>query len=293
MAYEPIRKLGQNYNKIQQSIAVAERIKSVLNLPEEYKLREGIKTVKEISKVEFKNVSFKYPKTEKFVLNDISLTFEKGKKYAVVGKTGSGKSTLINLIPRFYDPTEGEIEVNGINIKELKLKPYRKLIGIVSQDVVMFNGTIYENIAVSNPNATFEEVVQAAKVAKIHDFIESLPQKYNTIIGEEGINLSGGQKQRIAIARAVLKNPHLLILDEATSALDSETEKAVQNAIDEIFKDRIIISVAHRLSTVINSDLIIFLKDGKVAAVGSHRELLKKSQDYKNLCKLQFQEHEN
>jgi subfamily B ATP-binding cassette protein MsbA len=293
MAYEPIRKLGQNYNKIQQSIAVAERIKTILDLPDEYKLKDGEKIVNNISEICFNNVNFRYPETESYVLKNISLTFKKGKKYAIVGKTGSGKSTLINLIPRFYDPTSGTITINGINAKELKLKPYRKLIGLVSQDIVIFNGTILENISISKPNASLEEIIEAAKIANIHDFIETLPDKYYTVLGEEGISLSGGQKQRIAIARAILKNPDVLILDEATSALDSETEKAIQKAIDAKFKEKIIIAVAHRLSTVLDSDTIIFMKNGEVVGYGTHEELYKSLADYKNLCDIQFKVYEN
>ena len=289
MAYEPIRKLGQDYNKIQQSISVAERVKRILDLPDEYQLKDGDKVLENpIEKLEFKGVSFKYPGVKNFTLEKISLSFENGKKYAIVGKTGSGKSTLVNLIPRFYDPAEGRIEVNGIDLRKLRLKPYRRRIGVVSQDIILFRGTIRENIAVGKPEASFEEIVEAAKVANIHDFIESLPEGYDTLIGEGGIQLSGGQKQRVAIARAVLKNPDILILDEATSALDSETEVAVQRALDEKFRDKILIAIAHRLSTVINSDLIIFLKEGRVARVGSHRELYESFDDYRKLCDIQF-----
>jgi subfamily B ATP-binding cassette protein MsbA len=289
MAYEPIRKLGQDYNRIQQSLLVADRIKKILDLPDEYQLRDGSEKLnKQIERIEFKNVSFRYPNSERFILEGINFSFEKRKKYAIVGRTGSGKSTLVSLIPRFYDPTEGRIEVNGIDLSMLKLKPYRKRIGVVSQDIILFRGTIKENIAVGKPEASFEEIVEAAKVANIHDFIESLPQGYDTLIGEGGIQLSGGQKQRIAIARAVLKNPDILILDEATSALDSETEAAVQKTLDEKFRDKILIAIAHRLSTVVNSDLIIFLKEGKIAGVGSHKELYEKLEDYRKLCDIQF-----
>jgi subfamily B ATP-binding cassette protein MsbA len=289
MAYEPIRKLGQDYNKIQQSISVAERVKRILDLPDEYQLKDGDRELeKPIEKLEFKGVSFKYPGSENSTLKGINLFFKKSKKYAIVGKTGSGKSTLVNLIPRFYDPTEGRIEVNGIDLRELKLKPYRRRIGVVSQDIILFRGTIRENIAVGKPEASFEEIVEAAKVANIHDFIESLPKGYDTLIGEGGIQLSGGQKQRVAIARAVLKNPDILILDEATSALDSETEVVVQRALDEKFRDKILIAIAHRLSTVVNSDLIIFLREGEVIGVGSHKELYKNLEDYRKLCDIQF-----
>ncbi|WP_457755365.1 ABC transporter ATP-binding protein, partial [Thermovibrio ammonificans] len=289
MAYEPIRKLGQNYNKIQQSVAVAKRVKRILDLPDEYSVKDGAVELKgPVEWLKFDSVSFKYPGSSRAVLKGLSFVLERGKKYAVVGRSGSGKSTLVNLIPRFFDPTEGRVLVNGTDYKELKLVPYRKRIGMVSQEVVLFRGTIFENIAVGKPGATLEEVIEAAKIAQIHDFIESLPQKYYTLIGEGGIELSGGQRQRIAIARAVLKDPDLLILDEATSALDSETEKAIQEAIDEKFKDRILLTVAHRLSTVLNSDEILFLKEGKLVARGSHEELYRELPDYRKLVDLQF-----
>ncbi len=292
MAYEPIRKLGQNYNRIQQSITVANRIRSVLSLPSEYKLKDGDLEIKgDVERIEFKSVSFRYPNSERRVLENISCLFEKGKKYAIVGRSGSGKSTLASLIPRFYDPTEGRIEVNGVELKKLKLVPYRKKIGMVSQEIILFRGTVRENIAIGKPDATLEEIVEAAKVANIHNDIISLPEGYDTLIGEGGVLFSGGQRQRLAIARAVLKNPDVLILDEATSALDSETEKAIQRAIDEMFKDKILITIAHRLSTILDSDEIIFIKNGKILARGKHKELYGKLPDYKKLVDMQFLSH--
>jgi subfamily B ATP-binding cassette protein MsbA len=292
MAYEPIRKLGQNYNRIQQSITVANRIRSVLSLPSEYKLKDGDLEIKgDVERIEFKSVSFRYPNSERRVLENISCLFEKGKKYAIVGRSGSGKSTLASLIPRFYDPTEGRIEVNGVELKKLKLVPYRKKIGMVSQEIILFRGAVRENIAIGKPDATLEEIVEAAKVANIHNDIISLPEGYDTLIGEGGVLFSGGQRQRIAIARAVLKNPDVLILDEATSALDSETEKAIQRAIDEMFKDKILITIAHRLSTILDSDEIIFIKNGKILARGKHKELYGKLPDYKKLVDMQFLSH--
>jgi len=289
MAYEPIRKLGQNYNKIQQSSAVAKRIRKILNLPSEYDLKDGRLEIEgEIESIEFHSVSFKYPNSEKEVLKGVSLAFNKGKKYAIVGRSGSGKSTLISLIPRFYDPKKGCIKVNGINIRELKLVPYRKKIGVVSQEIILFRGTIRENISIGKPDATLEEIIEAAKIANIHDDIISLPKGYDTLIGEGGIQFSGGQRQRIAIARAILKNPEVLILDEATSALDSETERAIQRAIDEKFRNRILITVAHRLSTVLDSDEIVFMKEGKVIGRGKHEELYRELPDYKRLVDMQF-----
>jgi len=289
MAYEPIRKLGQNYNRIQQSVAVARRIKEILERPDEYQIKDGKEELRErIERIDFRQVSFKYPLSDRLSLIDVELSFTRGRKYALVGKSGSGKSTLVNLIPRFYDPTRGEVEVNGRNYKNYTLQSLRKRIGMVSQEIILFRGTIKDNIAIGKPDATIGEIIEAAKIASIHDFIVSLPDGYDTLIGEGGIQLSGGQRQRIAIARAVLKNPDVLILDEATSALDSETEKAIQRAIDERFRDRILITVAHRLSTVLNSDEIIFLKDGRVVGRGSHRELYSKIPDYKKLVDIQF-----
>lgn len=289
MAYEPIRKLGQNYNRIQQSITVAERVKKILDLPDEYSIKDGSLELKEpIKELQVENLSFSYLGSNKKVLDSISCSFVRGRKYAVVGKSGSGKTTFVNLIPRFYDPTGGTIFVNGIDYRELKLLPYRKRLGVVSQEIILFRGTLRENIAIGKPDSTMDEIIEAAKIACIHDDIVSLPNGYDTLLGEGGVQLSGGQRQRIAIARAVLKNPDVLILDEATSALDSETEKAIQRAIDERFRDRILITVAHRLSTVLNSDEILFMKDGKLVGRGSHGELYEKLPDYRRLVDLQF-----
>jgi len=288
MAYEPVRKLGQNYGKIQQSSAVAERIKGIMVLGSERSLRKGSKEFGSVEKITFADVWFKYPGADRFALEGINVSFEKGKRYAIVGKTGSGKSTLVGLIPRFYEPTKGLILADHTDLREFNVESLRRKIGFVSQDIVIFSASVRENIAISKPDASFEEIVESAKIANIHSFIESLPNGYDTLIGEGGISLSGGQKQRIAIARAVLRNPEILILDEATSALDSETESAVQKAIESKFKDKIVISIAHRLNTALSSDEVIFMKDGKIKAVGSHDELYRNVPEYKVLCDIQF-----
>ncbi len=292
MAYEPIRKIGQDYSNIQQSISVSGRIKAILDAPDEYMLKDGKKILKgPIVELQFEHVYFRYPKSRNDNLSNVNLKFEKGKRYSIVGKTGSGKTTIVNLIPRFYDPQEGSITANGINIRDLKLKDYRRRIGMVSQEVVLFRGTIKENISIGNPSATETEIIKAAMDAGINDFVSSLPDGYDTLIGEGGIQVSGGQKQRMAIARAIIKNPDVLILDEATSGLDVETERFVHKAIEKNFSDRIVISVAHRLSTVLNSDEIILVKKGKIMGKGNHEELLRKSNDYRKLCEIQFKSH--
>jgi ABC-type multidrug transport system fused ATPase/permease subunit len=235
--------------------------------------------------IEYRNVSFSYSETP--VLNDINLCFEAKKTTAIVGASGSGKSTLIDLIPKFYQPNQGEIYFDDINIKELNSKDIRDRIAIVTQDTILFNDTIYNNITFGFSHYTMEQVKQAAKIACADTFIEALPEGYNTIIGDKGSTLSGGEKQRISIARAVLKNADILILDEATSALDTENERLVQEAISNITKDKTSIIIAHRLSTIVNADKIIVLDAGQIKEQGTHKELLLLNGIYTNLCKMQ------
>ena len=235
--------------------------------------------------VEVSNVFFKY--REEFVLKDISFTLKRGKTIALVGESGSGKSTIADLLPRFYDVTSGSVSIDGVNLKDYKLEDLHKHIGIVSQESILFNDTVFNNIAFGMPESSLDSVMAAAKIAHAHDFIDNLENGYDTVIGERGNKLSGGQKQRISIARAILKNPSILILDEATSALDTESEKIVQGALDELMQDKTSLIIAHRLSTVQNADEIIVLSKGKIVERGTHYELLALKGSYFNLCSLQ------
>ena len=259
---------------------------------EEETLHEGSKVCQKLEgNIEFKNVSFHY-KSSKGILKNISFKLPQGEKIALVGPSGGGKTTICHLIPRFYDVTSGEIEIDGTNIKEFTLDSLRKQIGIVQQDVFLFGGTIKDNILYGNLEASEEELIEAAKKANIYDYIQSLPKGFETEIGERGVKLSGGQKQRLSIARIFLKNPSILILDEATSALDNTTELLIQNALDELCKGRTTIVVAHRLSTIRNADEIMVISDGNIKEKGTHDELMKEGGAYKILYDLQFRDSE-
>jgi subfamily B ATP-binding cassette protein MsbA len=235
--------------------------------------------------IEFKNVSFAYDTDH--VLKNINLKIEKGKTIALIGPSGGGKSTLADLVPRFYDPTQGEVCIDGISIADYDLESMRQHLGIVTQESILFNDTIFNNIAFGKPNVSEEEVMQAAKIANAHDFIMQTENGYETKIGERGSKLSGGQRQRLSIARAVLKNPPILILDEATSALDSESEKLVQEALFNLMKNRTSIVIAHRLSTIQHADEIVVIQDGTIAERGTHEELNQKNGIYKKLSDIQ------
>ena len=285
----PIKQITQAYNNIQKGLASEERINKILGadiLITEKQNAESISSF--VNKIEFKNVSFAYRKGDVgYVLKNINLNVPKGKTIALVGQSGSGKTTLADMIPRFYDVDAGELLIDSKNIRDLKIKELRSLIGIVSQESILFNDTVFNNIAFGITNATKEDVMQAAKIANAHEFIVALHDAYETNIGDRGGKLSGGQRQRLSIARAILKNPPILILDEATSALDTESEKLVQDALTNLMQNRTSVVIAHRLSTIANADEIIVLQHGEIAERGNHTELIKQNGIYKKLCDLQ------
>ena len=282
----PIKLITTTFYNIQKGEASAERIMTVLNTENSIidKPNAIIKEKLE-NKIEFKNISFKYK--NEYVLKDFSLTINKGQTVALVGQSGSGKSTLSNLITRFYDVNKGEVLIDGENIKDITKKSLRDLMGIVSQDSILFNDTIANNIKLGAQNATDTAILEAAKIANADEFIQNLPQKYNTNIGDSGNTLSGGQKQRLSIARAVLKNPPIMILDEATSALDTESEQLVQVALEKMMQNRTSLVIAHRLSTIQKADIIVVMKKGKIVEQGKHEELLTKKGEYFKLVSMQ------
>ena len=284
--YQPIKNFAQLNSTIQKAVAGSERVFEILDEKNSIYDLPNAKVLDSFSKdIVYKNVNFSYEKGKQ-ILRGINIDIKKGQTVAFVGSSGSGKSTIANLVLRFYDVDNGEILVDGINIKDLKLSSLRDKIGVVSQDVFLFNDTIKYNISYGKMDATDEEIETVAKAANAHKFISKMPKGYNTLIGERGMKLSGGEKQRIAIARAMLKNPPILVLDEATSALDSESEKLVQEAIETLMKNRTVILIAHRLSTVINADKIVVIDKGCVAEVGKHQELIDKGGIYSKLYNL-------
>jgi ATP-binding cassette subfamily B protein/subfamily B ATP-binding cassette protein MsbA len=288
MFYQPIISLGQISEGIQQALASGERVVELLNVESDIVEVENPIELEDFSgEIEFKNVDFHYVENIP-VLSDISFKIKKGEMAALVGPTGVGKTTIAHLIPRFYDPSAGAILINGVNIKDIKLHSLRKHISIVSQDVFLFNGTVKENILFGRPEASEEEVIEAAKAANAHQFIMELEKGYETQVGERGVKLSGGQKQRISIARAILKNAPILILDEATSAVDTKTEMQIQEALKNLMKDKTSIVIAHRLSTIQEADQIIILKDGRIVESGKHEELINANGLYASLCQNQM-----
>ena len=282
----PIQSISKNISSMIKSRASQDRINDVLNLDEIINQSDAPISLGGFNnQIDFNNVSFKYGDTQ--VLNGINFSIKKGQNVALVGESGSGKTSLINLIPRFYDVSEGELTIDGKNLKSLYIDELRSIISLVSQDAILFNTSIIENIAFGESEPDINRVIEAAKNANAHDFISSFSDGYSTVIGERGNKLSGGQKQRISIARAIYKNPEILILDEATSALDMESEKLVQQALDKVMEKRTCIIIAHRLSTIKNADLILVLSDGKVVERGNHRNLIIQNGVYKRLFELQ------
>lgn len=286
--YEPFKKLSKVNSTIQQSIAAGNRIFEVMDqVPSVQNKPNAAKLLPPIQTVTFEGVNLTYD-TGSEILNGISLEVKADQVLAIVGPSGSGKTSLVNMIPRFYDPTKGSIKINGVDIRDYDLKSLREQIGIVSQETVLFNTSVMENIAYGKPSATLEQVIEAAKAGFADEFIRELPNGYGTIVGEKGVKLSGGQRQRLSISRALLKNPPILILDEATSQLDTESERQVQKAIDLLMKGRTVFVIAHRLSTIQSADRIIVLERGKVAQSGTNDRLLQEEGPYKRLYNLQF-----
>tara|TARA_R110002049_G_scaffold297888_2_gene487305 strand:+ start:1064 stop:2884 length:1821 start_codon:yes stop_codon:yes gene_type:complete len=282
----PAKSLSTAYYNIQKGAASTERIDAILEAENSIKEKaQANPLITFNSTIQFDHVSFAYGKTE--VLKDINITIHKGKTIALVGQSGGGKSTLVDLLPRFYDPKNGAIFLDGTPITDYKIKDLRALMGIVSQQSILFNDSIFNNIALGFDNPTMEAVVEAAKIANAHEFIEKMPEGYHTNIGDGGGKLSGGQKQRISIARAVLKNPPIMILDEATSALDTESEKLVQDALYKLMQNRTSIVIAHRLSTIQHADEILVMHDGEIAERGTHDDLIAQKGVYKKLTDLQ------
>jgi ATP-binding cassette subfamily B protein len=288
MFLNPIQRFVALFEQLQEGMSGFSRFMEIINEPEEPD--EGKTELSDVrGELVFEDVSFGYGEEgEKLVISDLNLKIEAGKTLALVGPSGGGKSTLCNLIPRFYNVSSGRITLDGVDTKDITLSSLRSNIGIVSQSVFLFDGTVRENIAYGAPDATDEEIVAAAKRANIHDFVSSLERGYETHVGERGVKLSGGQRQRIAIARVFLKNPKLLILDEATSALDNATEMQIQSSLEELSRGRTVIVVAHRLSTVKGADEIVVVDSNGVAERGTHDELVALDGEYNKLYKYQF-----
>ena len=287
--YTPVRRSANIYNSLSTNIPSIGRIFEILDVvPEIADAPDCVNFEEFRSDITFENVDFRYKDNDEKILKNINLVAKKGETVALVGNSGGGKSTLVNLIPRFFDVDAGMITIDGINVKNYKIKSLRKKIGIVPQETFLFGGTVLENIKYGNQKASVEEVIEAAKKANAHEFIEKLEQGYETEIGERGVKLSGGQKQRISIARAILENPQILILDEATSALDNESEQLVQDALEKLMKGKTTFVIAHRLSTIINSDKIVVIQQGEIRETGTHEELLNKDGIYKSLYNKSF-----
>lgn len=292
MLYDPVKELTSANNSLQRALAGAERVFEILDSPDINVEQDGSQVLEGFNTLTFDNVTFGYDSAEQPALSKINLTINEGEKVAIVGPSGAGKTTFVNLIPRFYEQQEGRILINGVDSRSYTLQSLRQNVAIVSQDAFLFDITIGENIAYSTEGTSAESIEQAAKAAFSHDFIMEFPEGYETVVGERGVRLSGGQKQRLTIARALLKDAPLLILDEATSALDSESEKIVQKALENLMENRTSFVIAHRLSTILSADRILVMQDGKIVDEGTHDSLLESSPLYQRLYKLQFEAHE-
>ena len=288
--FQPLKNLTNVVNELQNGLASADRVFAIMDIKSDIQDVDNAFKVKDLnSSLSFNDVSFTYGNKDEKVLNNINFKINKGEILALVGPSGAGKSTLVDLIPRFYDTLSGSIKIDGKDIKDLELKSLRSLMGIVTQETFLFDDTVKANISYGVENISDDEIKDASKAANAHEFIKKLPDGYNTIIGERGVSLSGGQKQRIAIARAIVKNPPILILDEATSSLDSESEKHVQSAIENLMSERTVFVIAHRLSTVHNANKILVLENGQIVQEGKHDDLINVDGLYKQLHKMQFQ----
>ena len=288
----PIKRLSKVIANIQRALAAADRVFDVLDLPELIQNKPNAQLLPHVKgNVSFNNVSFAY-NTDEPILDNVSFSATPGQVVALVGPSGAGKSTVASLLPRFYDVTGGSIVIDGLDIREVTMESLREQVGIVPQETMLFNGSVYDNILYGRLDATEEEVMAASKAANAHNFITELPNGYDTQLGDRGVNISGGQRQRIAIARAILKNPQILILDEATSALDTESERVVQEALDRLMVGRTSFVIAHRLSTIKNADKILVMEKGKIVEEGNHDELMAKDGLYAHLYQIQYRNKE-
>jgi subfamily B ATP-binding cassette protein MsbA len=287
---QPVRVLSEVIGRLHEGAAAADNVFSVLDAVPSVKSGPLPAPHQHTETIRFENVSFKYGNSSEQALNNVSFDIEPQNVVALVGPSGAGKTTIVDLLARFYDPTSGRIILEGHDMREYELTSLRKLFGIVTQDTILFHDTIFNNIAYGDRNATHAMVIEAARAANAHDFIMAMPDGYNTIVGDRGVRMSGGQRQRVAIARALVKNPPILIFDEATSALDTESEKLVQEAIERLLEHRTAIVIAHRLSTIQRADRIIVLDHGKIAESGKHHELVSSEGLYQRLYQLQFTE---
>ncbi|WP_177162151.1 ABC transporter ATP-binding protein [uncultured Fusobacterium sp.] len=292
---QPLKRFIRRNSELYEIIPSGDRVMEIFKIKPEVDcfIEEPKKFSGEVDSIEFKNVGFTYPNSETKVLKGVSFSVKKGEVVAFVGSSGSGKTTIVNLLPRFYDIEEGSIEINGTDVREYSLKQYRQYIGMVPQDTFLFSGTIADNIGFGKEGVSFEEIVEASKMANAYNFIKDLEKGFDTEVGERGVLLSGGQKQRIAIARALIQNPAIMILDEATSALDTESEKLVQEALDKLMVGRTTFVIAHRLSTIISADKIVVMEKGEVKEIGKHEELLAKNGLYAKLYNIQYNKSEN